>query len=479
MQDTPTDLLAHLLHHVGQGDRLSSCALVEKRWRQAAMMATKSIACTATSGPALQNLSAWLDSNIHATRIKEIQVEDKASIYFWVRPAVQLPIWKLTQLEVLQLISCNLMVTSAQPSGLVTTPAASSQSGSLSALTALSRLVLKDTLLDLSTIGSLVTLQHLSLCRVGHVEEECLAITTAASEGEQQEIPYNEVYDSSSIWLPQLAQLTRLTYLAVEYSPFELPRQPAASAITACLSSLQGLQRLELNISGLEAADLAHLPTCLTALSLSELPEISVKVLPCMQQLTHLQSLQLVNSKQVDPVVLSNLVQLTDLRITSSRLLDATAKQSLEHGLMAALQHMTQMQHLELSSSLLEVTRQPDLYAALTASTELRHLNLIDCKLLAGASKYIFPATGSHPALQVVIIGADLLSSHGDFGRLVCCCPSLRHLEVVSEPWADAYAVQVPYQVWLCLRSSTRSLVSIEIATSAGSLPTELLRKPH
>lgn len=463
MRDVPMDLLAEVLRHIGQRDRISCCLLVEKKWQQAVMMATTSIVCTARSDAALRSLSAWLTSNEHATKIRDLGVTGlRLGQATYSNLTVDLPLWNLTHIKVLQLTHCNLKVTPVDSTKNVTrtltaatASPATSLSGSLAALTALSRLALKDTLLDLSTIGSLPALQHLDLCRVGHSADpatpNCRLSAASAALGHSQDTPYGAPYDIPSMWVPQLSQLTQLTYLAVAYSPFEIPTQPAASAITACLSSLQCLQRLELNIVVLKATYLGHLPASLTALSLCEVTDLNPDTLPNMQQLTNLQSLQLIDAQHFDPAVLSTLIHLTQLYIIKGnfRAATVTAEQCMEERLMAALQGMTQLQQLDLSDSLQNEFSKPEMYAALTASSKLVHLILVNCKFPSGARDFVFPVSSPTKALQVVRTAADLVRS--DLGRLAFSCPALEHLEIVAGaclyPYARMVSGQVSYPV--------------------------------
>lgn len=75
ISELPVEMLAGVLQHVPQRDRLTCCAVVNRKWRHATIMATSSVQYAADIEQGFNNLSAWLCSNAHL--MQSIQVEQK------------------------------------------------------------------------------------------------------------------------------------------------------------------------------------------------------------------------------------------------------------------------------------------------------------------------------------------------------------------------------------------------------------------
>lgn len=272
IQDITVDLLAGVLQLVPQSHRLGSCALVNRKWRQAANVATTSVVLghSVELVQGVSSLSAWLNSSADVSRITDIKVEPILGNHTQA-PALYLPSSKLVQLRTLKLLHCQLVHNVAAAASAV---ASVSTARPPAGLTALSRLKLVNTLLDLSPLASCIGLQHLCLNHVKHTAAESLSAEAAAGH----------VGASGAAWasllapaLPRLPQLTHLT-LKLQYTQFRgswWDGVPEISRHAACLSSLQHLQQLCLDMDTLAAVDYIRLPVSLTLLQISKAPVLS------------------------------------------------------------------------------------------------------------------------------------------------------------------------------------------------------------
>lgn len=174
-QDLPTDLFAGVLQHVPQKDQLCSHALVSSKWRHAANMATDAVVSNADLAKGLDSLSAWLASNKYIGCIHSIEVKPRLGQYSSVKPVVELPFDALRNLRALVLPNCYLKGAPAVNSASAerrprraAVKAVMLPVSSFAALSALSRLELDNTTLDLNKLGSCTGLKHLILDRVSH-----------------------------------------------------------------------------------------------------------------------------------------------------------------------------------------------------------------------------------------------------------------------------------------------------------------------
>lgn len=101
-----TDLLALVLQHVPQQERLQSCALTCRSWRAAANQATSSIRCSTDGEPQLQtsyriawSLPGWLSA--HGRGVSRLQIDLGYSNCWQVH--LRLPLQQLHQLQHLHL----------------------------------------------------------------------------------------------------------------------------------------------------------------------------------------------------------------------------------------------------------------------------------------------------------------------------------------------------------------------------------------
>ena len=106
--------------------------------------------------------------------------------------------------------------------------------------------------------------------------------------------------------------------------------------------------------------------------------------------------------------------------------------------LLSQLRHQQQLTHLQLHSRALSLYRDrlpAAAFSALTASTQLQHLNIGPSRLPAGALEHLFPAGRQLPNLLSLDISAGQLltrqwAAAPQGSRLVSCCPGLQSLNV-------------------------------------------------
>lgn len=488
-QDLPLELLAAVLQHLQQKDRLTSCALVNKIWREAANMATTKLSCfTAQKG--FDSLLLWFGKNKYASRIREIFVGDGDD----GRVIFNLPADILVNLESLYIMPvCNLVVTNRAsctgPAAPAVPNAANITSGatalevftgkvpsephvvSIPALRALKELTLDMTHLDLSDLGSCTALQHLWLCLVNHHEpvssslpvvtssdkaansspQDLLASDEAAAgvaaEPEdnaaeddpfndlEEDVPGYEVEEKKVRYLPPqlvaaLPQLTQLTSLSLQYSSCLRGEQHPTKPVSASLSSLQQLKRLQINIEDFKGLDLTHLPTSLTSLQMQgcyQRPTVmTVVTMPGLQHLVQLQSLHLSDISRLDAELLSSLINLTALNLSGCSFASTSAVQQL----LVGLQHLDKLETLDLCESLKRQATTADVYSAMTASSQLTWLSIEHCSYASRAVEHIFPGPDSSSTLRRFSADAHLFQEPGSLGRLSASCPTLEGLDI-------------------------------------------------
>jgi hypothetical protein len=243
----------------------------------------------------------------------------------------------------------------------------------------------------------LPALQHLSLCR-------------------------NDDRDGGWVYLPTgvLQQLPQLTYLELACITLQEP-DPASPA----LQPLQALTRLaDLRLADLRAADLYQGRQAVTASMLSG-----------MCHLTHLALI----SGIFEPAALANKAKLQHLELAFCTLQPRNGAAGLA-ALLSQLLHQTQLTHLDLRHSVrLEKAHNPPAaaYAALTASTKLRHLDIWGCTLPAGVWQHMFAAGRQLLHLTSLDISharqlPDGAAPAPEGSQLVSCCPSLQSLSMSS-----------------------------------------------
>lgn len=522
-KDLPLELLAAVLQHLRQKDRLAASALVNKTWREAANMATTELSCF-TAQKDFDSLLMWLKANKHASRIREIFVGDGMDS----RVVFNLPADILVNLESLEIYPvCNLVVTSGathhtEPSAAALPIAATSNTAattaiittamsvepcivSISAFKALRKLELDMTHLDLSDLGRCTALQSLWLYLVNHLEpvsspQAAEPLLTASCAAPISGLPAllasdeEEVTDSADseryaaggstfkssldeldlLWHqeagagpeheeekvrylpPQLVtalpQLNQLTSLSLHYSSCLRGEQYPAQPVTASLSSLQRLQGLEIDVEDFQGLDLTYLPINLTSLVMKGCygspSAVTLEAMPGLQYLVKLQQLSFSSASRLDAVLLSSLIQLTALHLSGCSFRSTMAVQQL----MSGLQHLDKLKVLDLRSSLRQHAVAPEIYSAISASSELQRLNIDRCVFTPGAVEHIFPGAAILNSINELTAPADLFDDPGSLARMSASCPTLRRLEMNTSSEFCGSAWLGDWQVWILAR---------------------------
>jgi hypothetical protein len=268
--------------------------------------------------------------------------------------------------------------------------------------------------------------------------------------------------------LAQLSGVTRLK-LAGRYSNSPLPMRQ--QDVELMLQGLPNLAHLGLayaetpaqHILALPAASLTALPVDLRGIR--KVPEDMLAVGDSLSSLVCLQKLKLTQTG-LSPVALASLSRLTRLQLygcwSRRRGNHEESQAGSEHSvpaLLAAIGGMHQLQHLELEGEddCLHTLGQPVHCAALTASSQLTHLQIwrwVDQPLPGTAVQHMFPAGRQLSQLQqLVLSGAEEEDSEGgcittdDLHSIVGACPALRCLSIpgVLAAGADVSALlQLP-----------------------------------
>uniref|UniRef100_A0A383V902 F-box domain-containing protein n=1 Tax=Tetradesmus obliquus TaxID=3088 RepID=A0A383V902_TETOB len=256
---------------------------------------------------------------------------------------------------------------------------------------------------------------------------------------QQLELPGFILQDSPGL-LGGLSQLTSLDLGREWY-------REAAPTFCPPWSSLQHLQELRLGVE--TPRMLQDLPLSLTLLKLNWLgtERLHSSTAPGVAQLTALQHFEVdVYDSQICPSILRHMQQLRHLDLQ-----DIVGEELPV--LLSALQSMQQLQRLSLYSIKGQVPEDNAVhqYAALTASSQLTHLDLSwdDQVMAGGAAQYMFAEGKQLPLLQNLCFGMDHWEGHspqlfeqGDLARLAAACPALQQLWVLPrmEPHTEEIA---------------------------------------
>jgi hypothetical protein len=241
-------------------------------------------------------------------------------------------------------------------------------------------------------------LEHLSLCSL-YSNHQCAPFSTTV-----------------------LQPLQQLTYLEIDGIALHGPGK--ASPV---LQPMQALTRLaDLRV------DVWHYNWAINYYSLFMQPRDHSITASMLSGANYLTRLELQNCS-VEPGVLAGKTLLQHLWLSSCDLIGGAAgvAQLLSH-----MQHMHQLTHLDVGSSLKVATEGKSsgaAYAALTASSKLQRLHLNECRLPVGVWQLLFPAGKQLPHLRHLGIawvtqpsGVPTLAPEGS--RLVSCCSRLHSL---------------------------------------------------
>lgn len=462
----PVDLLAEVLQHVEQTERLGCCSLVCKIWQQAAKLATSKVEFTFDAEQGLGSLTAWLKSNKFLNKLTSIIIgDDTAHDPALPVPSLELDCVQLEQLTSLELCGCHVkavtatdeshahsaaVMTSAAETVLPyaaaagtagRTPVTASNLKSLGALTALNSLDLVDTCLDLDELSCCTGLQWLGMCNVRHITTEPAEDT--APDFRVQASPTLCPTPQIACALPALMQLTHLN-ISHKYCQDDEEQQQLASIICASIGNLRQLRSLRLGLKSITADHLAHLPNRLTALYIADAPQLTFAKTPQLAQMTGLRELGVIGSPSIDALLLSTVTQLTRLVIVTS-----DRSPVAEDELLTALQRLQLLKSLQLPGCFEQDSPMLDLYAALTISCELEELDLRNCIIPPNAFPFMFPPSRVRQHLTTVHITSDLLGSIDNCEYLIGCCPALVEFRMKDLRLLPARAGLVDVQVSL------------------------------
>jgi hypothetical protein len=436
----PEALIAEILQHVPQQQRLQQCALVCKAWASAAALATVHVERHLKEGQTFRGFHSWLDK--YAGQLVSLQL----TYSHWRKHLVlQLPLFaRFTKLQWLELEGFKLLLPGE---------------GDSISIIRRGRDYVPPLLLP--------SLQHLQLTRVHLVSSSSLlqlaaeapgltSLKTSDSSFGQPAYRSRDPYGSKKAAVQQLAVvipgvLQKLRQLAV----LELPGIPMSDAAVQQLCGMQGLQQVLLeHVDHMFPSDLQPLPSNITRLFLrgirggTGIPDSHPSLPPQLPQLAGLLQLVL-GTCNIPPTVLSAFTHLQVLKLLHCTLLpvppDSEYHTAGTAALLDALAQMTRLQDLHLSLQELDtISTAPQRFAALTASTHLTQLVLKpdEVKPLAqGAVQHMFPAGRLLPLLQHLTISPTADQPHdweeeewcidgADISRIASCCPGLRRLNI-------------------------------------------------
>jgi len=299
------------------------------------------------------------------------------------------------------------------------------QRGFFSTCTGLTRLILKSCRVDIpnasTSAGGNTLVQLSALSSLQHLGLGAVRVTGAFLE-----------FPSSL-----LTQLVQLTYLQL------VERHEGLTAALQHLSTVSGLQHLELlgwaAAPGIEyqpstpaaLTGLQHLKHQ-TALRLHRVPwAIDLHSMPAVTSLPALRVLQLQDITSVDPAVLAGVSQLQELELMCVRPWDAEGSAAL----LAAMGHQQQLTRLELRANTSWCPPSAEAFSALTVSSRLQHLQLVNFGIPACAWQQMFPpgrCLRELCRLGVVFVNQQETQqlSPADLQAMVSCCPALVDLHL-------------------------------------------------
>ena len=454
-------LLAHVLAVLHPSERFGSAALVATAWHTAAVLGTDSIRLSVSAKSAavpkrFEDLSVWLAANSHAG-ITHLE----ATMPLAASPLEQLPMLQLPALQRLPglecLRCCGLAITTAPSSSTSEATAAEAPgaaaadaaaatdaawaaaadalgaaadaTGTATAGAATAATVLP---LQLSAVTALTALQlHSCIAEVQGLSAltSLQTLTLGAPILFQMQLP--NTYTSKYITqlyqaLPRLQGLVSLQLIGVL----------AHDDLLRHVTSLSRLQNLELVDGIFTLASFQQLPQSLTRLNIEwEDDDTSVKTLtastvPGLAALTGLQHLA-VCAAPANPAELSVDVL---VKMPSLRHLDLGKAWLVEPGKLSGLTALTQLTLLNLASMGEHVAFDVDAavfhaeLAAITASTQLRWLDLVDATLGGDACRHMFPASKQLTQLTRLHAGLELISDSIRASFVATCCPNLEYI---------------------------------------------------
>jgi len=416
--DIPPATLSYILQCLPFQQRLGVCTRVCRVFYTAAVAATSISIRSSCSTTRCDELTKWLQKHGDGVTALEANAFDRLGKEGALPCLSCLP---CPHLQDLQLTSLSLLLA----------PSASTP-GLLGSCTDLTRLVLRGCNVqqsplqasgtlscELIQLSALTKLQHLELLvrRPGYVG---LLDTDWKHSDQALELPGS-----------LLSRLVQLTHL-------DLSRQQLQSgAALEHLSALTALQHLAFDMfKHTLTAQLRHF----RSLCLGDfLCTVDLNGLPPLTALTGLQVLQLYGA-YIDPAMLTGGSQLLQLQLhCGKRKWDAAATAAL----LAGLATQQQLTRLTVSHHHWWSTPSAAAYSALTASSSLQKLELVNCEVPIDAWQQMFQPTRPLPHLQSLVAPLTVMPpeaegrivrelSRADLRAMVSCCPALETLVLES-----------------------------------------------
>lgn len=502
----PAELLAKLLLHIPLGQRMGSCALVDKSWKSAAALSNESINVSNADPASTASLAAWLKSHANRVPIKSIAVQQS-------RPGSKLTL-PLAQLRSLQSLTLTNVPWEAAPAPTApqtaakTPPSSSTTAGrrltravaaataagaaaegqptvpTLAVLTSLKNLQLTGTSVKLDGLSALTALQELK-CACQHSDADKGA--AAVGQGVPMAAHINRARAALVQALPQLQALASLELYGKLSSPVVLKH----------VKVMQQLQNL--GLSSTKSDEFSSLPQSLTRLQFKancgpdrwQRPtQLSPCTAPGICQLATLQVLELQNIFPLDSAVLAGMSILQQLSLESVCFQEGESPPLLVFSKLTALKSLSiklACNRLGLPSNapqaaLCVVASLTDAEAAaLTASSQLTalHLGGLANKLRPQHYSSMFPAGMQLPNLLELSVSTDLLSNTAVLQQVASSCTSLTSLKVErvtgSGPGTaltDEAATELGVQ--LGQLGCFSKLEALQLSTACDELPTSL-----
>lgn len=420
------DIIVVVLKWVEQRQRLSTCALVNSTWHQAARDATTYIHTSCRSNSQVEALNRWLQQHPNDAAVNHLKVRgtylgrtSDNTVSKLLLPAAQ-----LRGLQVLELDDISWGVDSAAASGM-----SAHQPQPAAALTALTCLWLNPRAAaqcSSSTLAALPMLEELQVYGLIYWGLRASALQAT-----------NSIISAVAEALPQLQHLTSFNYLP-DYSCRAAwaggDEAGEDERITVPFSCLQQLQELSISVQHLSLASFEVLPASLMSLVVQgthNLPgdSISVSKTPGVCQLSALQELA-VTAVTLDTAVLAQLSSLAALSIWQSGIFSSAGAPEL-----LVLSKLTKLHRLRLIS----LWRRPD------DDSDDSHVNgvadLVVNRNLSAAEAAAFTASQRLTSLMlgkgVAPLSSALVSSMFPAGRIL---PKLQELSTICMPMWSSYS---------------------------------------
>lgn len=321
-------------------DRLQNCSIVSRKLHRAAAAATTELVVRPN---AAKQRSLQLYIANHGQHLTSLEA-------LFLSPLEQLPCHKLQQLQ-LHVCAVQLGPSNSPP-------------GILQGCTALTELEL----LNCAIIGPEASL--LALAALPQLQNLRLS-TLTYTKG----LPTSAAAHNLAMPSTLLLQVPRLTHLQLGVA--------SGRCLQGCLqhlSSLTGLQQL--NLKSIKAA------VC------------SPSTMPAFSALTALTSIRLTGCA-LDPAVLHDSTQIQALRLQGVTIVGPEGGTLVAPRLLSCIARMPRLKHLVLDLEAAARIFELNAYTALTASSKLQQLRLVNNNLPCGVWQAMFPAQQAWPNLKV------------------------------------------------------------------------------